>query len=327
MKKVRWGLLSTALINRQVIPDIRMARDTELVAVASRDSEKARGYAKEFGIPNFFGSYQDMLSSGAIDAVYISLPNHLHAEWTVRSLEAGVHVLCEKPFATSLEEVDAMIGASRKTGKILAEAFMYRHHPQTSIVLDFIRKGGLGKLSHAWGTFTFMIKNDDDIRMKPEMGGGSLWDIGIYPLSMVQLFFGGPPASVFGMQRTGATGVEETFVGNMQYPGGEFAQFSSSFRSEFYTYFELTGSEGRMVLTRPFNKLDKNRHLYFYPNHGDRKELSVPRQNLYLGEIEDMNSAIRENTPTLLTLEETRDHMRTALALYESARVGKPVEL
>ena len=131
MNKVRWGLLSTANINRQVIPPIRVAERAELVAVASRSQASADAYAARWDIPRAFGSYQAMLDSGEIDAVYISLPNQLHAEWTIRALEAGVNVLCEKPFAITMDEVDAMIAAANRTGKVLAEAFMYRHHPQT----------------------------------------------------------------------------------------------------------------------------------------------------------------------------------------------------
>ena len=144
---------------------------------------------------------------------------------------------------------------------------------------------------------------------------------------MVQFFYGGPPVSVFGMQRLGKTGVDESFVGQMRYPGGVFTQISSGFRSEFHNHFELVGDEGRLVLTRPFRKMDRDRHLIFYPNHGRRRAIPVPKLNSYLGEIEDMNAAIMEGTPLYLSLTETRNHVRTALALYDSARTGLPVDL
>ena len=144
MKKVRWGLVSTAKINEKVIPAIRASPFSELSAVASRDLFRANDYAQNWGIPHAFGSYQEMYDSGTVDAVYISLPNHMHAEWTIRALKAGIHVLCEKPFAITLADVDAMILASSQTGSLLAEAFMYRHHPQTKIAGDFVRSGRLG---------------------------------------------------------------------------------------------------------------------------------------------------------------------------------------
>ena len=327
MKKVRWGLLSTALINKKVMPVIRASRRAELKAIASRDANRAQAYAKEWEIPHAFGGYQEMLDSGEIDAVYISLPNHLHAEWTIKALKAGVNVLCEKPFAISMKEVDQMIAASKKSGKSLAEAFMYRHHPQTKILGDFIRKGNLGEISHTRGTFSFLLTDRNDIRIKPEMGGGSLWDVGIYPLSMSQYVFGEPPMSVFGMQWVGETGVDETFVGQMSYSGNRFAQISCSFRTEFNINYEITGTLGRLLSTRPFNLLDKERRLIFYPNDGPPRELRVPKQELYAGQIEDMNAAILDNSPCYLTLEETRNHVRTALALYESARIGQPVKM
>ncbi|NTV37777.1 MAG: Gfo/Idh/MocA family oxidoreductase [Anaerolineales bacterium] len=147
MNKVRWGILSTARINRRLIPAIRASRRGVVVAVASRDEARSKAYAAEWEIPQYFGSYEAMLDSGEIDAVYIGLPNHLHAEWTIKAMQAGLHVLCEKPFATSLQEVDAMIAASQQTGRVLAEAFMYIHHPQTKIVREWVRSGKLGERS------------------------------------------------------------------------------------------------------------------------------------------------------------------------------------
>ena len=144
MNKIRWGLLSTAHINRRLIPAIRASERGELVAVASRSQDQADAYAAEWDIPQAFASYEAILASDAIDAVYISLPNHLHAEWTVKALHNGKHVLCEKPFALSLEGVDSMIAATEETGNVLAEAFMYRHHPQMKAVGEWVQAGRLG---------------------------------------------------------------------------------------------------------------------------------------------------------------------------------------
>jgi len=327
MNKVRWGLLSTARINRSLIPAIRASRHSDLNAVASRSADQARQYAQEWEIPLAFGGYQEMLDSGQVDAVYISLPNHLHAEWTVRALNAGVAVLCEKPFALSLAEVDAMIAASRASGKPLAEAFMYRHHPQTKIAGDLIQRGDLGEISHAWGTFSFLLDRPEDVRLQPEMGGGCLWDIGIYPLSLAQFVFGGAPLSVYGTQVTGASGVDMTFAGQMRYSGDRFAQISASFRTDYHAEFQVMGTLGRLHFNRPFTALKENRKLMFHPNKGDPRELRVPEQELYYGEVEDLNHALLENAPTYLRLEESRQHVQTALALYESARSGQPAAL
>ncbi|HEX9028484.1 MAG TPA: Gfo/Idh/MocA family oxidoreductase [Anaerolineales bacterium] len=333
MDTVRWGLLSTANINRHLIPAIRASQRGRLVAVASRSQETAQAYAAEWEIPQAFGSYQAMLDSGQVDAVYIGLPNHLHAEWTIRALQAGVNVLCEKPFALTLDEVDRMIAASRETKRVLAEAFMYRHHPQTKLVGEWVRSGRLGEISTVRGVFNFALprekyaQSNRDIRLVPEFGGGSLWDVGVYPLSFAQYVMGEAPDWVSGAQWVGETGVEESFSGLLHYAGDRMATISSSIRSPFYTTAEVIGTAGRLSLNRPFNALDENRKLIFTPAEGEPYEVPVPEVELYLGEVEDMNAAILEGATPYLSLEETRNHVRTVLALYEAAKKRQIVTL
>ncbi len=330
MSTVRWGLLSTANINRRLIPAIRASARGELAAVASRDQGAAEAYAASWGIPRAFGSYDALLTSGDIDAVYISLPNHLHAEWAVRALEAGVHVLCEKPFAISLAEVDRAVAAARAGGRVLAEAFMYRHHPQTKAVGEWVRAGRLGEVTVVRGVFNFKMNDRDNIRLRPEWGGGSLWDVGIYPLSFAQYVMGGPPEWGFGDQWIGPTGVDESFTGTLHYPGGGMAQISSAFRAPFYNHLDILGTDGRLVLNRPFNGMeDAERRLTFYDGAGQAQEVPVEAagQELYAGEVEDMHAAILDGRSSYVSLDETRNHVRTALALYESARRGERVYL
>lgn len=328
MKTVRWGLLSTANINRRLIPAIRASQRGELVAIASRSLESAEAYASEWGIPQAFGSYQSMLDSGQIDVVYISLPNHLHAEWSIRAMHAGVHVLCEKPFAITLEEVDRMIAAHEETNMMLAEAFMYRHHPQTKIVGDIVRNGRIGEVSTIWGVFNFSIGSRENVRLVPEWGGGALWDVGVYPMSFAQFIYGGPPKSVAGMQWTGDSGVDESFVGQLRYPGGRLAQIACAFRSPFHTYIEIIGSDGRVTLNRPFTGMEQGQGVIkLYIGDEEPAIISAPEKELYLGEVEDMHNAIIDGDPPYITLRETRNHIRTILALYESARIGNFVNL
>ena len=223
MNNVRWGLLSTAKINQALIPAIREAKRSELTAVASRSLVNAEKYAQDWEIPQAFGSYMEMLDSGEVDAVYIGLPNHMHAEWTIKALEEGINVLCEKPFAISLDEVDAVITAREKFEKVAAEAFMYRHHPQTQIVKKWVEEGKLGEVTMIRGAFQFMMGPDGrkpeslNVRMVPEFGGGCLWDVGVYPLSFIQFILGSPPDWVYGNQVLGPTGVDEIFAGQMGY--------------------------------------------------------------------------------------------------------------
>ena len=329
MKRVRWGLLSTARINRALIPAIRASKRGELVAVASRDLGKARAYADEWKIPRVFGSYEEMLQSGEVDALYIGLPNHLHAEWAVKALRAGKHVLCEKPFAVTVEEVDRMIAASRETGCVLAEAFMYRHHPQTKLVGEWVKSGRLGEISVVRGVLNFAMNNrEGNVRLVPEYGGGALWDVGVYPLSFAQYIMGEPPQWVSGSQLIGASGVDETFAGLLTYSGNRVAQISCSFRTPFHMSVEILGTLGRLYLTRPFTRLDgADREMIFYPADGKPQKIRVPKKETYAGEVEDMHAAILDGEPSYIRLEESRNHVRTAQALYAAANSGQTVKL
>jgi predicted dehydrogenase len=328
MSKIRWGLLSTANINRRLIPAIRESARGELVAVASRSQESAQAYADEWGIPQAFGSYEAMLASDGVDAVYIGLPNHLHAEWSIKAMQQGKHVLCEKPFALTLAEVDEMTAVAHQTGCVLTEAFMYRHHPQTKIVGEMVQNGRLGRVTVFRGVFNFAFDTRENIRLVPEMGGGCLWDVGVYPLSLAQTIMGGPPQQVVGHQWVGESGVDELFSGQMLYADGRMAQISSSFCTPFYTVAEIIGTEGRIVMNRPFvGHNDGDRQLMFYPKEGEPEEIAVPEKELYLGEVEDLHAAVLDGRSPYLTLDETRNHVKTVLALYQSAETGQVVAL
>jgi predicted dehydrogenase len=329
MNKVRWGLLSTANINRHLIPAIRASRRGELAAVASRNVGSAKAYAAQWEIPHAYGSYDDLLASGGIDAVYISLPNHLHTEWSIRAMEAGVHVLCEKPLALSVKEVDLLRETSQRTGRVVAEAFMYRHHPQTKLVGEWVRSGRLGEISLVRGVFNFNMEGDREgnIRLMPNYGGGALWDVGVYPLSFAQFVMGSAPQWVSGEQWVGNTGVDETFAGQLHYNGGRLAQISCAFRTPFYTSVEVIGTQGRLTLNRPFVNMDAARKMIFYPAVGEPEEIPVPEKMLYLGEVEDLHASVLDGAPSYLALAESRDHIRTVTGLYESARTQRMVVL
>jgi len=328
-KSIRWGLLSTAHINRRLIPAIRASARGELVAVASRLQAAADAYAAAWEIPLAFGSYEAMLASDAINAVYIGLPNHLHAAWTIQALRQGKHVLCEKPFALTLAEADAMIAAAAETGLVLAEAFMYRHHPQMKIAGEWVRSGRLGQIRMVRGVFNYAMAPGENIRLNAAWGGGCLWDVGVYPLSLAQFMLGGAPAQVAGAQWLGPSGVDEDFAGQLWYANGAMAQIQASFRCPFYTTAEVIGTEGRLSFTRPFVfTLDPaERRLIFHPRSGPAAEIPAPEEELYAGEVADMHAAILDGAAPYLSLAETRDHVRTVLALYESARQNRIISL
>jgi predicted dehydrogenase len=320
MDSIRWGLLSTAKINQRLIGAIRQSNRGTVEAVASRDLKKAQAYASEWEIPRAFGSYEAMLAADEVDAVYVSLPNHLHGEWTIAALQMGKHVLCEKPFALTLDEVDRMVSAAADYDRVLAEAFMYLHHPQTQRLAALLQEGRLGRISLIRATLEFSVPNRaDNIRLVPAYGGGGLWDAGSYPVSFAQFAMGGPPQDVQAIQQLGDTGVDEFFAGQMAFSGGAVAQFSTSLQTPYHQMAEITGTEGRLTLSHPFTSDAAEAEMIFFPRLGEPEKLLVPTQDAYLGQVQDMHAAILDGRPNRLSLEGTRDRIETILRLYQAA--------
>ena len=324
-KPLCWGYLSTARINNALFEPLRTSKRNKLLAVASRSQEKADVYAREKKIERAYGSYEALLADPEIDVVYNPLPNHLHAEWTIKAVEAGKHVLCEKPLALTLKEVDSMSAAAREHGKVVVEAFMYRSHPQTQKVMEFIQSGKLGKIKMVHGSFTFVITNPDDYRLDPKMGGGGLWDIGCYPLSFTRAALGMEPLEVFGWQVTGPTGVDDTFAAQLRFPGDIYAQFDCSFRVPYHVFMEIVGDEGTLNIPAPFNPGAKET-LYFTRN-GKTETIPVIGSRSYVSEVEDMADAVLLGKPTCVSLADSRANVAAILALFESASKGRPVLL
>ncbi len=299
------------------------------MGVASRDFGKGLAYAEEWGIPHVFANYNEMLQSDQVDAVYISLPNHLHAQWAIRALEAGKHVLCEKPFAITVEQVDQMIAASQRTGRKLMEAFMYRHHPQTKLVGEWVSSGRLGDIRLVRAHFSFFMQNRlGNVRLEPDYGGGALWDVGIYPVSFAQYIFGRLPESVYGQQSIGDTGVDETFSGQLNYAQGQAAQICGSFEIQADTLLDIYGTQGRLTLNRPFNNINEKGHQVLFTSvDGYVEKLRTKAIDPYQAEVDDFNQSILEDRPPLISLTESRMHIQTAVALYESARAGRSVAI
>jgi predicted dehydrogenase len=315
---LRWGLLSTARINRAVIPPIKESPRHELRAVASRDPDRARAYAREWDIPVVHDSYEDLLADPEIDVVYNPLPNSLHAQWTIRAAESGKHVLCEKPLALSVEEVDAMIAAASRAGVVVTEAFMYRHHPQTLRLKALVDGGEIGALRLIRGSFSFTLARPaDDPRRIPELGGGSLWDVGCYPVSMARYLAGREPISVVAWQQTSPSGVDDLFVGMLDF-GDVFAQFDSGFAIPFRTHLEVVGTAGAITVPAPFKPGPAEQLIL--TRSGDTTAIAIEGQPLYSGEIEDLYDAVRTGRTPRVTLADSRSNTAVLVALLESAR-------
>jgi len=320
---LHWGLLGTARINRALIPPLRASARNELVAVASRSIEKAEAYAKQRNIPRAFGSYEAMLADPDIDVIYNSLPNRLHAEWTIKAAQAGKHVLCEKPLAVTVDEVDAVRAAAEQAGVVVAEAFMYRHHPQTLKIKELVDSGAIGTLRLVRGSFTFNLAREADVRLDPALSGGSIWDVGCYPIGYARFVVGAEPIEVFGWRVTGPTGVDEVFAGQMRFTGEVYAQFDCGFRAPFRTHIEIVGGEGTISVPHPF-KPGVNEQIHL--TRGDDVEtIGIPGQELYVGEVEDMADAILLGKAPRVSLADSRGNVASIAALLQSAREGRPV--
>ncbi|HND50064.1 MAG TPA: Gfo/Idh/MocA family oxidoreductase [Anaerolineales bacterium] len=322
---LNWGLLSTAKINRALIKPLRASKRTRLLGVASRSQSSADEYAREWKIPRAYGSYESMLADPEIDIVYNSLPNHLHEEWTVKALRAGKHVLCEKPLALTVEEVDRIIAASNETGMVAAEAFMYRHHAQTLKIKELVDSNLIGQIQLIKGAFTFTLNREGNYRFIKEYGGGSLWDVGCYPISFARMVVGEEPVEVFGSQVLGPGGSDDSFYGQMRFGNGIHMQFDSGFKSPSRSYMEIVGTAGVINIPAPFKP---GRKSEIYITRGETQEkIKISANELYADEVEDMcNAVLNEKTPRVSLLD-SRGNIATILAFLQSAAEGKPVQI
>lgn len=324
-EKLRWGLLSTADINQALFEPLRKSRRNTLLAVASRDLDKAKAYARKHKIPRCYGSYADLLADPEIDVIYNPLPNHLHAEWTVKAVKAGKHVLCEKPLALSVDEVDAMSAAAEKYGRVVAEALMYRSHAQTLKVRGIVQGGKLGQVKMVRGSFTYPGTDPDNYRLNPEMGGGCLWDVGVYPLSFTRFVLEAEPLEVFGWQVPGPTGADESFAAQLRFPDNIHFQMDCSMALPYHVFMEIVGDEAALIIPQPFNPGLKN--ALYLTRRGKTETIQVNGAGTYVGEVEAMADAILDCAPPAVSLADSRGTVAAIQALFESARVGKPVTL
>ncbi len=319
VQPVRWGFLSTAGINRAVLAGVRQTDRAEVVAVASREQQRADDYAREHGIERAHGSYEALLDDADVEVIYVSLPNSLHVEWSVRALEAGKHVLCEKPFDRRPREVERAFDAADQAGRLLMEAFMYRHHPQTKKLQEVVAAGAIGELRHLRSSFSFTLDNPDDVRLAPELDGGSLMDVGCYCLSISRLL-AGEPEQVFGLQRSGTTGVDLGFVGVLEFPGGVLGEFHCAFDLPDASGLEAIGSEGQVFVPEPFRCEDPHLDL-----NGER--IDVEDMDRYQLQAENFSAAIRGEAEPLLGRKDAVGQARAIDALYRSAASGAAVSL
>ncbi|MDH4066096.1 MAG: Gfo/Idh/MocA family oxidoreductase, partial [Acidobacteriota bacterium] len=249
---VRWGLMGTARINRHLVPAMRAASRSVITAVASRARPRADAHAREWDIAHAVEGYDTLLARDDVDAVYVPLPNSLHAEWTLRAIEAGKHVLCEKPLVTDPADVDQIREAAEAAGVVVEEGFMYRHEPLTDRVVALVSSGGIGEVCGVVSGFTYARNRAHDVRLSPDLGGGALLDVGCYPISYACLLFGSDCQTATGSVHLSPEGVDEECAGTLRFAGGRVATIYAGFRAAYRTWLDVLGSEGSLTVPNPF---------------------------------------------------------------------------
>jgi predicted dehydrogenase len=318
---VRWGIVSTANINRKLIPGVHASERAELIAVASREQSKAEAYAREWQIERAYGSYEALLEDPDVEAVYIPLPNTLHCEWSIRAMEAGKHVLCEKPLSRHPEEVDEAFDVADRTGRFLMEAFMYRHNPQMIRLKQLVDQGAIGELRLIRSAFGYSLYDEENIRLRMDVEGGALMDVGCYNVSGSRLL-GGEPRHVYGEAWFGPTGTDWVFTGIMRFPNDVIATFDCGTAVSGRDELEAIGSEGSLFLDDPWHAVNP---LIELRRDDDVERIELERADSYRLEVENLSDAIRGRGTPLLGRDDALAQARVLEALYESAQSAKQV--
>ena len=324
--RLRWGVLSTANIGvHKVIPGFRRSARSEVVAIASRDAATARTTADALGIPRAHGSYEALLADPDVDAVYIPLPNHLHVEWSINALRAGKHVLCEKPMALTVEDTERLAAEAEASGRLLVEAFMYRHHPSWLAARELIAAGRIGRLVAVDSWFSYFLADPANIRNVREWGGGGLWDIGCYSVNLSRMLFGEEPTTVTAaLVRDPATGVDTLTTGTMTFPSG-LASFTVGTQTEPDQRVHIYGTDGRIAIEIPFNippelptrlSLTTGRKA---PEAYDTEVITIPAADPYTAQADAFAATVLDGAPSPLPLSDSLGNVRTLLRLFAAA--------
>jgi D-xylose 1-dehydrogenase (NADP+, D-xylono-1,5-lactone-forming) len=323
---VRWGLLGTGDITNKVVRGARRSPRLTFVAVGSRTQERADEYAAAHDVPRAHGSYDALLADPDVEAVYISLPNSLHHEWTMHALRAGKHVLCEKPYSTRVEDVEEAYSFAGEHGLVVSEGFMWRHHPQAAALKAVLPE--LGELQTIRATFAFVLTPDraTDIRLRADLEGGALMDVGCYCVSGARFLTGEEPEAVYGRAAWGPSGVDLRFTAVLRFPSGVMAEFTSAFTMD-HRGLEAIGTEGSALLLDPWQAdpatFVRNGEVVSTWHADDPNPMEVP----YCYEFENFSAAVRGSADVLLGRDDAAGQARVLGALYESARTGREIAL
>ena len=321
--KIRWGILSTAGIGqRRVIPAMKLANNSEVTAVASRDLDRAKAFAAELGIPKAYGSYEELIADPDIDAIYNPLPNSQHAKWSILCAEAGKPVLCEKPLASYTAEAQKMVDAFTSRGVPFAEGFMYRFHPLAAKVKALVDSGTIGTFNTMNATFTFKIADESNIRLSKELAGGSLMDVGCYCINVMRFMTGEEPVAAKALADFGAkTGVDERLVGLLQFPSGVLGHFDCGLRQQFTHTYELRGTDGRILVEKGFTVQPNETPIIRIWRGDSYEEITIPAVNQYTLMAEDFADALLNKRPPRFAGQDGIANMRVIDMLLADARL------
>ncbi|MBV9273991.1 MAG: Gfo/Idh/MocA family oxidoreductase [Verrucomicrobia bacterium] len=327
--KVAWGVLGVANIAvKKVLPAMQKGEWCDIAAIASRDLAKAQQAARELGIRKAYGSYEELLGDSEIEAVYNPLPNHLHVPWSIKSAEAGKHVLCEKPISLNVKEANLLLEVRNRTGVKIEEAFMVRTHPQWRAAVDLVQSGKIGKVRAISGCFSYHNRDPKNVRNILEYGGGGMMDIGCYLVFTSRFIFGEEPTRVFGViEEDPEFRTDVLSSGVMQFPSGH-SVFTCSTQLVPYQKVQIFGTEGRVEIEIPFNAPpDKPCRIYLDngadPSGRSAELIEFPTTDQYTVQGDLFSQSIREGTELAVPLEDSIKNMAVIEAVFRSGKSGK----
>src|SRR5215467_9552910 len=324
MQKVRWGILSTANIGTaKVIPAMQQGTYCEIAAIASRNLEKAQAAAAQLGISKSYGSYEELLADPEIDAIYNPLPNHLHVPWSIKALQVGKHVLCEKPLALTSAEGQTLVEVARQYPRLkVMEAFMYRFHPQWQRTRHLVLEGDIGETRTIQSFFSYYLDDPNNIRNKGEVGGGGMLDIGCYSVSLARFIFGTEPNHVFGtVEYDPHLKIDRLASGILDFGGGT-ATFTCATQLVPYQRVNIFGTTGRVEIEIPFNAPANQPCKIWYQHSDETEEIQVEACNQYTLQGDAFSQAILNNTDAPTPIEDAVANMKVIEAIFQSAKTG-----
>ena len=318
-ENLNWGVLGTARIAaKAVIPALKASRHNLVTAVASRDLMRAQQFAQANAIPKAYGSYDELLQDPNIDAVYIPLPNSQHTPWAIKAMEAGKHVLVEKPFAVNADEAQLMVATSLEHSVLLMEAFMYRYHSRFEEIMEIVQGGRLGQLRFIQSTFSFPLTNPNDYRLSADLGGGALYDLGCYCVNFQRLLVGHEPRQVQALSYMGSTNVDLQMSGTLDFGEQLFTHFDVAFNAAPQQYTRIIGTEGILSFEKSFNPGKEASEAYLLKG-SETKRFKFKREDAYQKMVEHFYNVVASKEAPRFPLSDAVNNLVVMDALFQSA--------